>query len=197
MALSNIVVGFSRLMGKNLDFRPTCCMLNGRIIEVPPPSGVFFRWICELPSDRCLSYFHQFLRCECLHFKGQGREIKRRKTKGPKLIREGMRSDIVKFIYQDEFIVLQHPNLISHPSLVKLVGYCHEGEQLGIVYDLRSMDTLQNLLLKERQPNMCCHEELFSVGYCLTLDVEPSFQSCCVLSASSFSSQHTELTFHN
>ncbi|KAK9285927.1 hypothetical protein L1049_025128 [Liquidambar formosana] len=55
---------------------------------------------------------------------------------------------------RDEIILLQNPNLMSHPNLVKLIGYCYEGDCLGIVYDLSSLDTLHNLLLKGLQPKV-------------------------------------------
>lgn len=46
----------------------------------------------------------------------------------------------------DELTLLRHPEFILHPSMVKLVGYCCEDENLGVVYDLDSLDTAQNLL---------------------------------------------------
>ncbi|KAJ4837419.1 hypothetical protein Tsubulata_022502 [Turnera subulata] len=47
-------------------------------------------------------------------------------------------------------ISCQHPQLICHPSMVKLIGYCHENEHFGVVYDLKGSDTLFNLILKDR-----------------------------------------------
>ncbi|GLT86885.1 hypothetical protein SLE2022_049950 [Rubroshorea leprosula] len=49
----------------------------------------------------------------------------------------------------DELVLLQHPELISHPNLVNLMGYCYEGQNLGVVYNLEPLDTLHNLLLKD------------------------------------------------
>lgn len=46
----------------------------------------------------------------------------------------------------DELTLLRHPEFILHPTMVKLVGYCCEDENLGVVYDLDSLDTAQNLL---------------------------------------------------
>ncbi|KAJ4837421.1 hypothetical protein Tsubulata_022508 [Turnera subulata] len=52
------------------------------------------------------------------------------------------------FRLRDEIILLQHPQLICHPNLVELIGYCREDEHFGIVYDLKALDTLFNLILK-------------------------------------------------
>ncbi|GKU96438.1 hypothetical protein SLEP1_g9674 [Rubroshorea leprosula] len=49
----------------------------------------------------------------------------------------------------DELVLLLHPVLISHPNLVNLMGYCYEGENLGVVYDLEPLNTLHNLLLND------------------------------------------------
>ncbi|XP_048128454.1 uncharacterized protein LOC115747272 isoform X2 [Rhodamnia argentea] len=49
----------------------------------------------------------------------------------------------------DELTLLRHPEFILHPSMVKLVGYCCEDENLGVVYDLNSLDTAQNLLTED------------------------------------------------
>ncbi|KAJ4836872.1 hypothetical protein Tsubulata_035783 [Turnera subulata] len=51
---------------------------------------------------------------------------------------------------RDEIVLLhQYPKFKSHPNLVKLIGYCHEGERLGVVYDLNPVDTVYNLLPKD------------------------------------------------
>ncbi|KAJ4848580.1 hypothetical protein Tsubulata_043579 [Turnera subulata] len=52
---------------------------------------------------------------------------------------------------RDEIILLQHGHLICHPNLVKLIGYCREDKYIGIVYDLKAIDTLFNLILKDPQ----------------------------------------------
>uniref|UniRef100_A0A7N0V8Q8 Protein kinase domain-containing protein n=1 Tax=Kalanchoe fedtschenkoi TaxID=63787 RepID=A0A7N0V8Q8_KALFE len=49
----------------------------------------------------------------------------------------------------DELVLLQHPRFISHPHIVKLIGYCYEDERLGAVYDLESLDCLVNLIEKD------------------------------------------------
>ncbi|KAJ4837417.1 hypothetical protein Tsubulata_022498 [Turnera subulata] len=54
------------------------------------------------------------------------------------------------FRLRDEIILLQHPQLICHPNMVKLIGYCRENEDVGVVYDLRALDTIFNLILKDR-----------------------------------------------
>ncbi|CAK7322479.1 unnamed protein product [Dovyalis caffra] len=50
----------------------------------------------------------------------------------------------------DEIVLLQHAKLVSHPNLVKLIGYCYEGENLGVIYDLNPLDTVYNLVAKVR-----------------------------------------------
>uniref|UniRef100_A0A5B7ALJ9 Protein kinase domain-containing protein n=1 Tax=Davidia involucrata TaxID=16924 RepID=A0A5B7ALJ9_DAVIN len=49
----------------------------------------------------------------------------------------------------DEIILLRHEKLIHHPGMVKLYGYCLEGDHLGAVYDFKPLDTVYNLLLKD------------------------------------------------
>ncbi|XP_031378688.1 uncharacterized protein LOC116194106 isoform X2 [Punica granatum] len=49
----------------------------------------------------------------------------------------------------DELSVLQLPELVAHPYLVKLMGYCFEAECLGIVYNLKPLDTVKNLIQKD------------------------------------------------
>ncbi|KAL9683618.1 hypothetical protein QQ045_015442 [Rhodiola kirilowii] len=47
---------------------------------------------------------------------------------------------------RDELVMLQHPKFISHPHIVKLIGYCYEDGRLATVYDLESLDCLVNLI---------------------------------------------------
>ncbi|KAJ4839798.1 hypothetical protein Tsubulata_036898 [Turnera subulata] len=49
----------------------------------------------------------------------------------------------------DELVLLQHPKFMRHPNMLKLVGYCFEGKQLAIVYDLKPLDTIYNLMVKD------------------------------------------------
>ncbi|KAJ4836399.1 hypothetical protein Tsubulata_046786 [Turnera subulata] len=49
---------------------------------------------------------------------------------------------------RDEIILLQLPELICNPNLVELIGYCREGEHIGVVYDLKALDTVFNLIRK-------------------------------------------------
>ncbi|KAJ4847892.1 hypothetical protein Tsubulata_011623 [Turnera subulata] len=49
----------------------------------------------------------------------------------------------------DELVLLQHPKFLSHPNMPKLVGYCFEGKQLAVVYDLKAWDTMYNLMVKD------------------------------------------------
>ncbi|XP_065848709.1 protein LYK2-like isoform X2 [Euphorbia lathyris] len=50
---------------------------------------------------------------------------------------------------KDEISLLQHPRLLSHPNLVKMIGYCFEEEKLDAVYDLDPQDSLHNLAPKD------------------------------------------------
>ncbi|XP_030968858.1 probable serine/threonine-protein kinase PBL21 isoform X2 [Quercus lobata] len=52
---------------------------------------------------------------------------------------------------ESECIFLTHPDVVNHPNLVKLIGYCCEVEDqhFGVVYDLRSKDTLINITDKD------------------------------------------------
>ena len=45
---------------------------------------------------------------------------------------------------------MTNPDLGNHPNLVKLIGYCCEdqGSHYGVVYDVRSKDSLLNLIEK-------------------------------------------------
>uniref|UniRef100_A0A5B7BMY7 Protein kinase domain-containing protein n=1 Tax=Davidia involucrata TaxID=16924 RepID=A0A5B7BMY7_DAVIN len=49
----------------------------------------------------------------------------------------------------DEIVLLRHEKVIHHPGMVKLYGYCHEGDHLGVVYDFKPLDTVYNFLLKD------------------------------------------------
>ncbi|OWM78661.1 hypothetical protein CDL15_Pgr002832 [Punica granatum] len=59
------------------------------------------------------------------------------------------RGKIGKQDVTDELSVLQLPELVAHPYLVKLMGYCFEAECLGIVYNLKPLDTVKNLIQKD------------------------------------------------
>uniref|UniRef100_A0A5B7B514 Protein kinase domain-containing protein n=1 Tax=Davidia involucrata TaxID=16924 RepID=A0A5B7B514_DAVIN len=45
----------------------------------------------------------------------------------------------------DEIAFLSHPSVNYHPNLVKVKGYCPKFNQLGVVFDLKSLDTVRNL----------------------------------------------------
>ncbi|KAK6144760.1 hypothetical protein DH2020_021580 [Rehmannia glutinosa] len=53
-----------------------------------------------------------------------------------------------KIRLMEETILLRHEMLISHPGMLKLYGYCCEGEHLGAVYEFRPFDSLFNLIPK-------------------------------------------------
>ncbi|XP_073279633.1 probable serine/threonine-protein kinase PBL17 [Primulina huaijiensis] len=46
----------------------------------------------------------------------------------------------------DELSLLGHHTVISHPAMVTLCEYCFDGEHLGIVYELKALDSLYNLI---------------------------------------------------
>ncbi|KAK7857658.1 putative serine/threonine-protein kinase pbl16, partial [Quercus suber] len=50
-----------------------------------------------------------------------------------------------------ELSVLTNPDLGNHPNLVNLIGYCCEdqGSHYGVFYDVRSKDSLLNLIKKD------------------------------------------------
>uniref|UniRef100_A0A7N0ZUN9 Protein kinase domain-containing protein n=1 Tax=Kalanchoe fedtschenkoi TaxID=63787 RepID=A0A7N0ZUN9_KALFE len=50
------------------------------------------------------------------------------------------------YISLDELLLLQHPKFVSHPHIVKLMGYCYENGRLGAVYDLQLLNSLVNLI---------------------------------------------------
>ncbi|KAM3684035.1 hypothetical protein ACB098_11G012600 [Castanea mollissima] len=52
---------------------------------------------------------------------------------------------------EGELSVLTNPDLGNHPNLVKLIGYCCEdqGSHYGVVYNVRSKDSLLNLIEKD------------------------------------------------
>ncbi|KAL9142558.1 hypothetical protein ABFS82_14G177600 [Erythranthe guttata] len=49
----------------------------------------------------------------------------------------------------DEVSLLGHRNMVNHPGMLKLLGYCTEDDHLGVVYDFKPLDTLYNLILKD------------------------------------------------
>ncbi|KAK3012913.1 hypothetical protein RJ639_008327 [Escallonia herrerae] len=48
----------------------------------------------------------------------------------------------------DELVLLRHEKLTRHPVMVRLFGYCYEDEHFGVVYDLKSLNTVYNLVPK-------------------------------------------------
>ncbi|WCJ30283.1 Protein kinase superfamily protein [Euphorbia peplus] len=50
---------------------------------------------------------------------------------------------------RDEISLLQHPKLLSHRNVVKMIGYCFEEGKLGGVYALDPLDSLHNLAPKD------------------------------------------------
>ncbi|KAG8372817.1 hypothetical protein BUALT_Bualt12G0106500 [Buddleja alternifolia] len=49
----------------------------------------------------------------------------------------------------DEIILLRHETLINHPGMVRLFGYCYEGECLAVVYEFKPFDSVFNLIPKD------------------------------------------------
>ncbi|XP_059631761.1 probable serine/threonine-protein kinase PBL10 isoform X2 [Cornus florida] len=58
--------------------------------------------------------------------------------------RDEHRSQLMK-----ECIFLMEPSVRHHPNLAKLLGYCCEDTLLGVVYDLKPLDTVHNLIAKD------------------------------------------------
>ncbi|KAK4440811.1 putative serine/threonine-protein kinase PBL26 [Sesamum alatum] len=50
--------------------------------------------------------------------------------------------------FMDEVIFLQQQEVL-HPGLMKLYGYCCEADQYGVVYDFKSFNTVDNLVLRD------------------------------------------------
>ncbi|XP_065849590.1 probable serine/threonine-protein kinase PBL7 [Euphorbia lathyris] len=50
---------------------------------------------------------------------------------------------------RDEISLLQHPDLLSHPNVVKMIGYSLDEGKIGAVYDLDPQDSLYNLAPKD------------------------------------------------
>ncbi|XP_073157955.1 probable serine/threonine-protein kinase PBL1 [Henckelia pumila] len=46
----------------------------------------------------------------------------------------------------DELTLLGHHTITSHPGMITLCEYCFDGEHLGIVYELKALDSLYNLI---------------------------------------------------
>ncbi|KAL0007789.1 hypothetical protein SO802_009291 [Lithocarpus litseifolius] len=66
------------------------------------------------------------------------------------------KSENMAFLPYDECLMVKeeveistNPTMNSHPNLAKLIGYCFEEEIKGVVYDLRPLDSLQNLMVKD------------------------------------------------
>lgn len=58
-------------------------------------------------------------------------------------------------------MLLQHSKFVSHPHIVKMIGYCYENEKLSVVYNLDSLDILYNLISK----GIVCHTT-FQINLC-------------------------------
>jgi len=46
---------------------------------------------------------------------------------------------------------------LSHPNLVRLLGYCGEDRELLLVYEFMSKGSLENHLFRSKQP--ACHRQ--------------------------------------
>ena len=45
---------------------------------------------------------------------------------------------------------------LSHPNLVKLLGYCYEGTELLLVYEFMQKGSLENHLFGSKNFYICC-----------------------------------------
>ncbi|KAI8539567.1 hypothetical protein RHMOL_Rhmol09G0192700 [Rhododendron molle] len=57
--------------------------------------------------------------------------------------------ELQKSRFQNEIKLLANSDLKGHPNLVKLIGFCCETEWLGVVYELKPLDTLEKLILHD------------------------------------------------
>ncbi|KAE9451225.1 hypothetical protein C3L33_16862, partial [Rhododendron williamsianum] len=51
--------------------------------------------------------------------------------------------------FDNEIKLLTNSDLKGHPNLVKLIGCCREIERLGVVYELKPLDTLEKLIIHD------------------------------------------------
>ncbi|XP_058200842.1 probable serine/threonine-protein kinase PBL3 [Rhododendron vialii] len=51
--------------------------------------------------------------------------------------------------FDNEIKLLTNSDLKGHPNLVKLIGFCCETERLGVVYELKPLDTLEKLIIHD------------------------------------------------
>ncbi|KAG5564794.1 hypothetical protein RHGRI_000862 [Rhododendron griersonianum] len=47
---------------------------------------------------------------------------------------------------EDEITFLTYPSISHHPNLAKLMGYLHDEDHFGVVYDLKPLDTVCNFI---------------------------------------------------
>ncbi|KAI8539574.1 hypothetical protein RHMOL_Rhmol09G0193100 [Rhododendron molle] len=57
--------------------------------------------------------------------------------------------ELQKSRLNNEIKLLTNSGLKGHPNLVKLIGFCCETERLGVVYELKLLDTLEKLILHD------------------------------------------------
>ena len=71
------------------------------------------------------------------------------------------------YLLQSEVSIL---GKLSHPNLVKLLGYCHEGMELLLVYEFMAKGSLESHLFTSKALiHFICYHHIFSC--CFTLEV--------------------------
>ncbi|KAI8539569.1 hypothetical protein RHMOL_Rhmol09G0192900 [Rhododendron molle] len=64
-------------------------------------------------------------------------------------MRDATAPELQKSRFDNEIKLLTNLDLKGHPNLVKLIGFCCETEHLGVVYELKPLDTLEKLILHD------------------------------------------------
>lgn len=63
----------------------------------------------------------------------------------------------MRFIYVSNRLMqneIKYMGKLNHPNIVKLIGYCKEGEQRILVYEYMSKGSLETQLLAEKAPHL-------------------------------------------
>ncbi|KAF7114622.1 hypothetical protein RHSIM_RhsimUnG0082200 [Rhododendron simsii] len=66
------------------------------------------------------------------------------KMKGEVIHKPAVAHNVFRFL--DEITFLTYPSISGHPNLAKLMGYLHDEDHFGVVYDLKSLDTVRNFI---------------------------------------------------
>ncbi|KAE9462853.1 hypothetical protein C3L33_05242, partial [Rhododendron williamsianum] len=64
--------------------------------------------------------------------------------KGEIILQPAVAHNVFRFF--DEITFLTYPSISRHPNLAKLMGYLHDEDHFGVVYDLKPLDTVCNFI---------------------------------------------------